>query len=474
MFVNNILYEIKILLRSNWITILLASIALLTGFATYNGTNTVAKRLGDIAVMEKKMQQKDSVMLSLLDKIEKKEKLDIPYWQLPSEPMTVGYRYPRLAVMRPEKLSFIATGQSDMYSHFKSPTVYGNNFALDYAEMVNPIQLLFGNFDLAFVIIYILPLLIIAFSYNVLSKENELGTIRLLGSQPISLSCWLRQKMAIRFIIFTSISLLSILVSMSIFTTNILENITSLFGFFFITGLYIFFWFMVSYSINLHVRTSSKSALTLISVWLILVIIFPATINQVSTTLYPTPSRIKMINEIRQVKKDNEKKQNEILSDYLRSHPELTQEDEKQKFGFWHNYFASEKVLENKTKPLLAVYEKQLHKQQTLLNTFKFISPAILLQQSLNTIAGTSEKHYNDFKLQVYTFSESWRDYLVPMLFKNEKFSLNKFNELPKFKYENRISKDVWMHSLLLILLSFCVFLVLIARYKNRKLQQSI
>ncbi len=69
---------------------------------------------------------KDQAMVATLQKIEAGEKLAIPYWKLPSEPMTIGNRYPRLAIMQPEALSFIATGQSDMYTHFKSPRIYGN------------------------------------------------------------------------------------------------------------------------------------------------------------------------------------------------------------------------------------------------------------------------------------------------------------------------------------------------------------
>ena len=38
---------------------------------------------------------------------------------------------------------------------------------------------------------FILPLLIISFTYNILSKEKELGTLRLLSSQPISTIDWL-------------------------------------------------------------------------------------------------------------------------------------------------------------------------------------------------------------------------------------------------------------------------------------------
>ncbi|WP_420551389.1 DUF3526 domain-containing protein [Tenacibaculum aiptasiae] len=471
MFTNNLRYEIKLLNRSNWLILLLISISLLFAFATYNGTKNVTKRESDIAKMQQDLHKKDSLMLLNLSKIEKGEKVSLPRWQLPSEPMTIGYRHPRLAIMKPSSFSFLATGQSDMYTHFKSPKAYGNNFALDYSDMVNPVQLLLGNFDLAFVIIYILPLLIIGFSFNVLSKEKELGTLQLLNAQPISITRWLLQKMAIRYVIFTLITLIILITTITIFSTSTLNSFSNLIEVLLMIAGYSLFWFIIAYTVNIKINNSSKNALTLIGIWLLIVLVLPATINQIGNSLFPTPSRLKMINEIRQIKKENEKKQDKIMSDYLRSHPELAKDTNKDKFGFWHNYFASEKVMEEKTKPLLAKYDSQLQKQQNLVNSFKFFSPAILMQQSLNSIAGTSEKHYNEYKKQVFEFSNEWRNYLVPMLFKEQKFTLKDYENLPKFTYKNNVSNNVWTNLLITFLLSGLIFtLTLVKRKKDNSI----
>ncbi|MFD0963484.1 DUF3526 domain-containing protein [Pseudofulvibacter geojedonensis] len=458
MFLNNLLYEIKLHLRSNWLLILIICISLPIFFANYNGNKGISKRNKDIANAQSQLEEKDSIMLSTLSKLEKGEKVDEPYWRLPSEPMTIGYRNPRLAIMKPNNFSFLATGQSDMYTHFKSPTVYGNNFALDYPEMVNPVQLLFGNFDLSFVIIFILPLLIIAFTYNILSKEKELGTLRLISAQPVSTVKWLLQKSIIRFLIFTILSLVTLTLSITIFSIDALHDINSLIGLLLLVTGYNLFWFVLAFIINIKINHSSKNALTLIGFWLLIVLILPATINQIGSTLHPTPSRLKMINEIRLIKKENEEKQNEIMDEYLRNHPELAQENNQEKFSFWHNYFASEKMMEKKTEPLLAKYDLQLQKQQELISIFEFLSPAILMRQSLNKIAGTSEMHYNDYKKQVYEFSNEWREHLVPMLFKEQKFTLENYHQLPKFKYQNRIENNIWLSFIILLLISLIIF----------------
>ena len=474
MFLNNLLNEIKLLKRSYWIVVLISSNIFLFAFATLNGNKNVKKRINDISQVQYDLFRKDSTMLITLAKTEKDEKVDIPYWEIPSEPMTIGNRHPRLAIMQPETLSFIATGQSDMYTHFKSPKVYGNNFALDYSEMVNSVQLLFGNFDLSFVIIYLLPLLIIALTYNILSKEKELGNLRLISSQPISIIKWLLQKTIIRFLIFTLITLLILLIILAALS-EAYKDISNILNLLLLISAYNMFWFMLALVVNIKINDSSKNTLTLIGCWLLLVLILPASINQIGYSLYPTPSRLKMINEIRLIKKENEEKQNEILDTYLRNHPEMAQGIDKEKFGFWHNYFASEKAMEEKTKPLLFEYESQLKKQQKLIGIFKYLSPSILMQQSLNKIAGTSEKHYNDYKKQVFEFSNEWRNYLVPMLFKQQKFTTQSYSQLPIFNYKNRIQNNTWLDMLVLVIVSILIFFIFVSkRLKNRSAQNYI
>ena len=251
MFFNNLSHEFKLMIRSNWLLVLFISLGLLFSFATFNGKKNTEKRFNDILKVEEEFQKKEGSLIEVLKKIESGQNQEDPYWRSPSDPMTIGSQYPRLAIMQPGDFSFLAIGQSDMYTHFKSPTIYGNNFALDYSEMINPIQLLFGNFDLAFAIIYILPLLIISFTYNILSKEKELGTLRLLSSQPISTIDWLLQKTVIRFIVFTVISLLLLLFIIAYFFINSYGDLDSILNLVLLVVSYNLFWFVLAFIINL-------------------------------------------------------------------------------------------------------------------------------------------------------------------------------------------------------------------------------
>ena len=146
------------------------------------------------------------------------------------------------------------------------------------------------------------------------------------------------------------------------------------------------------------------------------------------------------------------------MGEYLRNHPEFAQGNSEEKFGFWHRYLASEKMMEEKTKPLINQFDTQLKKQQKLITLFEFISPVVMMQQSMNRIAGTSELHYNDFKKQVFEFSNKWRNYLVPMLFKQQKFTTKNYKELPVFRYQNRVEVKLGLSVMVITVMSITVF----------------
>ena len=82
------------------------------------------------------------------------------------------------------------------------------------------------------------------------------------------------------------------------------------------------FWFVLVFLINLFVGNSAKNALSLIGLWITFVLLIPSILNQLGSTFYPIPSRTLMINEMRSKKVDVTEKQDKILDNFLRDHPE--------------------------------------------------------------------------------------------------------------------------------------------------------
>ncbi|MDC6364572.1 MULTISPECIES: DUF3526 domain-containing protein [Flavobacteriaceae] len=455
----NFKYELKLLLRSRWIQLLSIILLLLFGFSAYNGLQKVEKRQKGIAAAKNEVEQSDAMMLKLLDSVERGLEVSVPYWTVPTSPMAVGNYYPRVAAMDSKPMAFISTGQADMFTHYVKPAVSGDDFALKFTEMTSPVQLLFGSFDLAFVIIYLLPLLIIAFSYNVLSAEKESGSLRLLASQPIGIQNWVLQKLGLRFFWLSLLVVGSLLVVFFSLGLNPFDDTPVFLSLLGLILAYMLFWFAIAFVVNLWVGSSAKNAVALLGLWVVFVLLVPSVLNQLGNTLYPMPSRNLMINEMRTLKAEVTKKQDEILDNFLRDHPEYAINDTTQNRSFWHGYMASQKLIHEELSPLVNSYEEQLQNQQGWIDKFKWISPTILAQESLNKMAGTSKKDYEEYRKQVVDFAEKWRGHFIPFLYNNQSFSQADYDALPSFDYQTK-ANNYWRATLVIFLIAFTVFAV--------------
>ena len=85
-----------------------------------------------------------------------------PFAPDPRNPMTIGSRGGTLAALDPMPLAPLAVGQSDLLPYYLKVTTGGRQGVLKGDEIENPTNLLTGRFDLAFVIVVLFPLLILA------------------------------------------------------------------------------------------------------------------------------------------------------------------------------------------------------------------------------------------------------------------------------------------------------------------------
>ena len=198
---------------------------------------------------------------------------------------------------------------------------------------------------------------------------------------------------------------------------------------------YMLFWFGLAFLVNILGRSSSRNAVSLISLWVILVLLVPSVLNQMSDTLYPMPSRTLMINELRKMKTEVSSRQDEILDNFLRDHPEYALNDTAQSRGYYHRYMASQELVRKELEPIVSAFETQLRNRQDWLGTLRWLSPAIALQEALFKMAGTSSHDYEQFRRQVVGFSGVWRAHLMPYLYDNRPFTREDYADLPQFAY---------------------------------------
>jgi len=446
MFTQNLKHEIRLLSRSNWFISQSVIFIFLCLYAGYNGSKLYEFRTAELDQANQDQQALIDRVFDVARAVENGENPDDAYRL---SPMNASIATGALASKTTDPLSSLAIGQSDLYTHQVKVSARDDLATLTFTEMSNPVQLLFGNFDLAFVLTYLIPLIIIAFTYNLQAQELESGRLKLLASNPINPKMWLLQRYIIRFL-----SLCVILGLATILTLVLLEIPPSgrLSGMLLLAFAYMIFWFAVSFVVNVFGTSSGKNAVALLSIWIVLVLIFPAAVNQTAHSIYPTPSRVVLLNEIRETKRELSQEQDKVLAEYLRNHPELIREEGENRFAYWQGFFASQEMMEQSLSPLIRKFDEQLQQQQNWVNSWRFLSPAILFQTSFTELAGTSSRQYNAFKQSLKEFTVHWRDYFMPMVFENRMLTLDDLEELPTFEYAGSFDQKLAAINLLALI----------------------
>ncbi len=360
-------------------------------------------------------------------------------FQDPGNPQAAASRLaPRYAAMPPSPLAALSIGQSDLLPAYVKVTSEAREIVTAGAELENPHRLLTGRFDAAFVLVYLYPLLILALSYNVLSGEKEQGTLALALSQPLSLRTLSTGKLAFRFAMLLAVVLAVVLVALAWLriplaapgvTTRLLWWVVAVVAY----GLV---WFGLAMLVASFDRPSSTNAMTLAALWIGLVVIVPSLLNMIATTLYPVPSRVEMIQAMRQASDEANAQGSALLSRYYEDHPELAVGGAGQAMNdFAVMRVAVDAAVEARVQPVLERHAHQLAGQQHLVRRWRFVSPAILMQDALNDLAGTGTARHRHFMQQVSDYHARWRAYFVPLIFR--KARVDRYDALPAFSYED-------------------------------------
>jgi ABC-2 type transport system permease protein len=200
------------------------------------------------------------------------------------------------AILPTAPLGPVALGQSDLFPSQFQVTNQSRVVFMNPSDIESPWHLLSGHFDLAFVIVYLLPLLIFALSYNLLSAERENGTLRLLLSQPLRLRTLLAGKLTVRAAVLLGPAVLLpvavLLVARHAGLAGASQARTLWWAL--LVGAYALFWFALVVAVNAFGASSATNAMVLVIAWVLLVLVAPVLLNLAVTQASPAPSRTEL------------------------------------------------------------------------------------------------------------------------------------------------------------------------------------
>jgi ABC-2 type transport system permease protein len=355
-----------------------------------------------------------------------------------SAPQPASLSYPVTEPPRP--LAMLSIGESDLLPFNTTVSVYSTQHELfNHYELDNPLNLFAGHFDLAFVVVFLYPLVVFSLSFNLLSSEREQGTLGITLAQPVGLTHLVVGKAIPRVLFLLALGVVAPLVGVAI-TSPSLQNhgvAGGLFLWMTFVSAYICFWFSVAVVLNAFGRSSAVNAVRLVSIWMILVVVFPPVLGLIATSSHPLPSRLAYIAQLRAVDNETRTTSQSLVAKYYGDHPELTHGHDKDADDFPSRFYSMKHENQVRLLPEVERYEEQLRQQESLIARYRFCSPAILLQEILNSIAGTDGSRHAAFVKQARKYVEEWQAALVPFLFSRRPLNASDIAALPRFEFSD-------------------------------------
>jgi ABC-2 type transport system permease protein len=342
---------------------------------------------------------------------------NVPYWLDPRD--VGGFANSQLiafATKPPLALAALNIGQSDLYPSYVQLNTDAKDKGVGAQEIYNPHQLLAGPFDLAFVVIFLAPLVLIALGATVASRDREQGTHALLTiAARVPWSVYMR-RLALRVLAVWTLIAISLLVATVVGV--IPGQPWSDVGLFLaLVALYLIFWAAVIAAIGFTAQSAGESVLRLFCVWIALLVVVPAVANFAARRFEPVPPRSAFVQAMRDATDAINRERLSLLENYFVDHPQFAPADQDvSRLPFTITRIVTVKELERRVAQVEARYATALDAQQRLLARFEMISPGLWLQGALNRLSGTDLERQRDFLHQVDGYHAALREFFHPRI----------------------------------------------------------
>jgi ABC-2 type transport system permease protein len=341
-----------------------------------------------------------------------------------------------VAVLPPRPLAHLSIGQSDLYPAFTSISLWNNRHDLfTEVDNDNPLNLVNGRFDAAFLILYVCPLFILALTYDVISGEREAGTLAWLASSPTGLGALVSRRLLLIGIVLLG-PVATIAIAGTLTRHSNAETLTALACWLIIVAAYAAFWFGLAVLVNSRGWNSEANAIVLATVWLALVLILPALLNLAVIAVAPVPSRTAYVLALRDARNASERPDattEVLLEEYFQQHPEMRSDADG--YGsttipiYWLQMWSTARQMES----VVNEYDLALKRQGELADKLRFLSPAVLTLDVLNELAGTSSGRYMRFREAAVDFQRQWHHLFAAPTFKGRRMTGDMYAGVPQF-----------------------------------------
>ena len=416
---------------------LIVSLLILGGYAAYSGKSQLTR----LAQAQADYAQTRTAALDAwrdeLVEIESAPGAAAPAYA--ARPMNI--RKPAVAPVAP--LGDFAIGASDLLPAQTELSAWVNPADLfNEYEFANPTLLSIGRFDLSTMVVLLLPLLMIAASFDIWSAERESTRARLIAAQAGAVKSLIWSRLLFRngliWGVFALVALAAGLAAPAGLSSARLANLAGWIGAAWIYGA---FWFALIAFAVAYFRRSEIIAATLFALWAGFVFLTPAIGGAVSEALYPPPSRLAALSAMRDAKSEAGKATAELTKGFLADHPEMTVSDDDVPFYYAGTWLANREAA-TRTAPILRAFEQSRQRRQETINLLQYLSPTVIVNRAMLSFTGGDVDRYRAYQAEARAALADLSQRIGPAVVAKQRLSLAAYDAIAPFSFTETAASD--------------------------------
>ncbi|MEJ5048630.1 DUF3526 domain-containing protein [Chryseobacterium culicis] len=365
------------------------------------------------------------------------------------------------------RLAALNIGMRDLNPSIQGVTIRNLEEQRYNSDFYNPANAAVGNFDFSFVVVFLFPLVIVAFCYNLISEEEERGTWKLLSVQSGNLQKLLDHKMLIRLLAVTAVYLaLMIIASVWIKIPLDLYYIA-----FLISGwLYLLFWFALCRWVISFRKSSAQNALILLIVWVGINFIIPMSSNILIQKIYPVNESLKAVMEQREGYHNKwDEAKLPTMEKFYKAYPQYRNFTVEENDTFtWTWYYAMQHMGDLESAASSEQYTEKMQKRNQAAVYLGYFLPNLHTQLVESHLAKTDIDNNLQYASSLKKFHEKKRLYFYPLIFSGQ--TAEPINWGQQTIQVFKLSAPIQWIQILLPYLIFITLFIILSQYKYRKL----
>jgi ABC-2 type transport system permease protein len=342
-----------------------------------------------------------------------------------------GYYVFHTVYNSPTTWSFISLGNRNFSPHIQRIRLLGLQAQLYDGESHNPEYAVAGNFDFAFVVIFILPLFCIALAHDLCSIErnqNRLTLLQSLAAKPYAF--WAKRLFARWFVASASI-ILPLLICNAFLQLPWLDCLNIGLA----VALYALFWVLLSGVLSFYLLNPSTNAILCLNIWLLITILIPSMANILINNATPVIAAAEIALDTRQkthVAWDLPKPA--TFDVFFKAYPEWKDTPPVTTRFHYKWYYAFQHVADMSVREAVHQREQALLQRDAKSRALGNALPSVAMQYWLDDLAQNNLKNLFEYRNKITHFHTRLREYFYPYLFNELPFNASDFQNMPNFK----------------------------------------